>query len=101
MPSVRFSRDKRGYEHVYLVDAPDGRGKRSRPRLLYWFRSPPGVRVGREPFDDAVQRALEAQHPDLKFDWRKLRATPMPPPEVESWKERRRAAKLARIEQIP
>ena len=97
MPSVRYSRDKRGYNHVYLVETPQARGKRVRPRLLYWFRTPPGVKVGREPFDDAVQRALEAQNPHLTFDWRTLKATPMPSVEID-WRERRRAAKQAKAE---
>ena len=38
MPFVRFSRDKRGYEYVYLIDAPVGRSG-SRSRVLYWYRT--------------------------------------------------------------
>ena len=48
MAFVRVSRDKRGYEHIYLIDATARRGKASRPRVLYWFRTPPGVMVGVE-----------------------------------------------------
>jgi len=47
-------------ENVYLVHSTGRRGK-SPPRILYWFRSPPNVKVGREPFDEASRRALEAQ----------------------------------------
>jgi hypothetical protein len=93
---VRFSRDKRGYEHVYLVQESTQRGRPSAPRVLYWFRTPPGVKVGREPFDEATRRALEAQNPGLVFDWKKIANTPMPPPDTEPWRERRRAERAAR-----
>ena len=96
MPFVRFSRDKRGYEHIYLVHAATRRGKPSRPRILYWYRTPPGVIVGREPFDPAVRRALEAQNPDVTFDWNKLVKMTAPPPDVEPWRERRRAEQAAK-----
>ena len=72
MPFVRFSRDKRGYEHVYLVHANNNRGASSAPRILYWYRTPPGVKVGREPFDETVRRALEAEYPNLVFDWKRI-----------------------------
>lgn len=96
MPFLKFSRDKRGYEHIYLVHASNRRDKTSRHRVLYWFRTPPGVRVGRQPFDDHVRRALEAQNPDLTFDWEKLLATPIPPPDVDHWRDRRRAERAAK-----
>ena len=41
MPFVRFSRDRRGYEHVYLVDNRE----HGRSRVIFWFRTPPGVKV--------------------------------------------------------
>src|SRR5205807_9435753 len=94
---LRFSRDKRGYEHFYLVQPPAGRG-RTRTRIIYWFRTPPGVKVGRGPFDPEVRRAIEAQNPGVEFDWKKLLATPIPPPtpDAERWRERRRAARASR-----
>ena len=99
MPFVRFSRDRRGYEHVYLVDARD----HGRSRVIYWFRTPPGVKVGRSPFDSATQRSLEQQYPDVKFDWSQIVAARMPPPApVENWREKRRAErafKRARAEE--
>jgi hypothetical protein len=99
VPSVRFSRDKRGYEYVYLVHAPVRRGKQGRTRVLYWYRTPPGVRIGRKPFDEEVQRTLEQQNPGLTFDWEAIVATPMPPPDMtEFWREKRRAEKAARLE---
>ncbi len=98
MASLRFSRDKRGYEHFYIVQSfPTRRGKPPRTRILYWFRTPPNARVGREPFDEELRRALERQNPDVTFDWKKLIETPIPPPgEPEPWRERRRAEKAAK-----
>ena len=89
MPFVRFSRDRRGYEHLYLIDQSKAGG---RSRVLYWFRTPPGVKVGRTPFDAETQRSLERQNPDVQFDWPEIIAARMPPPApVESWREKRRA----------
>jgi len=99
VPSVRFSRDKRGYEYVYLVHTPIRRGKPGRTRVLYWYRTPPGVRIGRRPFDEEVQRMLERQNPGVEFAWDAIINTPMPPPDMtEYWRERRRAEKAARQE---
>jgi hypothetical protein len=96
VPFVRFSRDKRGYEHVYLVHTSQGHGRSSPSRVLYWYRTPPGVRVGREPFDEEARRALEAEYPNLGFDWNRIVSTPKPSPEVESWRDRRRAERAMR-----
>ncbi len=82
MPAVRFARDKRGYEYVYLVHTPQRRGKPGRQRVLYWYRTPPGVTIGRKPFDVDVQRALERQYPGVTFDWNTIVSTPMPPPDM-------------------
>ena len=97
---LRFSRDRRGYEHFYLVQAGSDRGGRP-PRILYWYRTPPGIKVGRAPFDAEMQRQIEAENPRVSFDWPRLLATPIPPPtvEVDRWRERRqaeRAEKAAR-----
>jgi hypothetical protein len=92
--SVRFSRDKRGYEHVYLIDTS---GERGRSRVLYWFRTPPGIRVGRSPFDSETQRALEVQYPGVRFDWPQIVAARMPPAApVENWREKRRAERAVK-----
>jgi hypothetical protein len=97
VPYLKFSRDRRGYEYVSIVEPGAARrGKPSRPRVLFWFRTPPQVKVGRLPFTDEVQRAIEAQYPKLRFDWPRLLATPIPPPDAEHWRERRRAEKAAR-----
>jgi ribonuclease E len=96
VPFLRFSRDKRGYEHTYLVHASNRRGKPIRPRILYWYRTPPGIRLGREPFPEEVRRAIEAQNPGVIFDWKTLANTPFPSQEPEFWRERRRAEKAAK-----
>jgi hypothetical protein len=95
---LRFTRDKRGYEHFQLVESSTKRG-RTRTKVLYWFRTPPGVKVGREPFDEATQRAIEAKYPSVAFDWKRILTTPVPSADAEKWRERRReerAAKRAR-----
>ena len=96
MAFFRFNRDKRGYEHFYLVQSTTNRRGKVRSRVLYWFRTPPGVRVGREPFDEGVRRALEAQHPDITFDWPAILDAPIPSADADKWRERRRAEKMAR-----
>lgn len=93
---VRVTRDKRGYEHIYLMRAAGQRGKTGSPKVLYVFRTPPGVKVGREPFDDIVRRNLEEQNPGVHFDWPKLSVILPPAPDVEYWRERRRAEKAAK-----
>jgi len=92
----RFSRDKRGYEHFYLVEPVTNRKGKSRPRILYWYRTPPNVKVGRPPFDDAMRRAIEAQYPDVTFDWTKIVEAPIPSADAEKWRERRRAERAER-----
>jgi hypothetical protein len=97
VPFLKFSRDRRGYEHFAIVEpGVPRRGKPARQRLLFWFRTPPQVKVGRLPFTDDVRRAIEAQNPGIRFDWPRLLATPIPPPDAEHWRERRRAEKAAK-----
>jgi hypothetical protein len=93
---LRFSRDKRGVENYYLVHSTTNRRGKVRPRVLYWYRSPPDVKVGREPFDPDARRALEAQNPDVIFDWRAIVETPIPSADVDKWRERRRAERAAK-----
>ena len=40
-----------------------------RPRLLYWYRTAPGVMLGRAALDEDAIRTIEEQHPDIDFDW--------------------------------
>ena len=96
MPFLRFSRDKRGYEHTSLVQATNRRGKPVRPRILYWYRTPPGIGLGRPPFDDEVRKSLEVQNPGILFDWPTILSTPFPSQEPELWRERRRAERAAK-----
>jgi len=99
MAFFRFNRDKRGYEYFSLVEPVTNRRGKTRPRVLYWYRTPPNIRVGRAPFDDAVRRALEKQNPTVAFDWPKIIAAPIPSADVDRWRERRRterAEKAAR-----
>lgn len=96
MAFLRFSRDKRGVENFYLVQPTSNRRGKVRPRVLYWFRSPPDVKVGRQPFDPEVRRALEAQNPDVTFDWRAIVETPIPSADADKWRERRRAERAAK-----
>jgi hypothetical protein len=47
------------------------RGK-SRSRILYCFRTPPGVRVGRAALDDDAIRQIEELNPSIEFDWPRI-----------------------------
>lgn len=90
MPFLRFSRDRRGYESTYLVQPERPRAGGDRPRLLYWFRTPPHVKVGRAAFDEDAIRLLEEAHPDLEFDWDRILMTrPPAAPEPEDARQRR------------
>jgi len=69
VPFLRVIRDKRGYETTYLMHWYR-EGTRQRSRVLYVFRTPGGVRVGRESLEPEVLREIEAHHPDIAFDWK-------------------------------
>jgi hypothetical protein len=85
---LRFTRDKRGYETTSLVHAGRRNG-RTRQRLLYWFRTPPGVKVGRPALDEQAIRWIEEHNPDIEFDWPKiLEAQPPLVPATESGRPR-------------
>ena len=72
MPFLRVIRDKRGYETTYLMHLYRD-GHRQRSRILYVFRSPGSVRVGRGALEPEVLREIEAQYPDIVFDWKDVR----------------------------
>ena len=63
-----------------------GRRRGKGQRLLYWFRTPPGVRVGRSPIDEDAIRLLEQHNPDVEFDWTRILKDPPPaePPRREA-----------------
>lgn len=66
MPFLRLTRDRRGFENTFLLHA-DRPG--DRPRLLYWYRTAPGIGLGRSPLDEDAIRTIEDNHPDIEFDW--------------------------------
>ncbi len=66
MPFLRLTRDRRGYENTFLLHAAH---PGEPPRVLYWYRSAPGVRVGRPALDEDAIRTIEEQNPDVDFDW--------------------------------
>ena len=66
VPFLRLTRDRRGFENTFLMHA-DRPG--DRPRLLYWYRTAPGIALGRLPLDEDAIRTIEDQHPDIDFDW--------------------------------
>ena len=88
MTYVRVTRDQRGYENTFLFHAAR---IGERPRVLYWYRTAPGVRVGRSALDEDAIRGIEEQHPEIDFDWPQLldEATTVTP-DVERRPERRR-----------
>ncbi|HUE89834.1 MAG TPA: hypothetical protein VMO26_27465 [Vicinamibacterales bacterium] len=98
MTFVRVSRDQRGYETTLLLHSPR---PGDRPRVLYWYRTAPGVRVGRAPLDEEAIRTIEEQHPDIEFDWPQLfEEASNVPPDVERRPERPRR-KSARPKEAP
>jgi hypothetical protein len=70
---LRFTRDKRGYENTFVVHTGGARRRgKGRPRILYWFRTPPGVRIGRSALDESAIRLIEEHNPDVEFDWTRI-----------------------------
>lgn len=45
-------------------------GARQRSRILYVFRTPGGVRVGRASLEPEVLRHIQTHHPEIAFDWK-------------------------------
>ena len=84
MAFLRLTR--RGYENTFLLHAFD---PGARPTVLYWYRSAPGVRVGRPALDEDAIRTIEEQHPEIDFDWPHiLEVGAIIEPEVERRHER-------------
>ena len=50
-------------------------GARQRSRILYVFRTPGGVRVGRAPLEPEVLRHIQTHHPEIVFDWKAVLET--------------------------
>lgn len=69
-------------EHTYLLHTP---APGVPTKVLYWYRTAPGLRIGRPALDDAAMRTIEEQHPDIDFDWQYiLDMGAMTPVEVEA-----------------
>jgi hypothetical protein len=66
VPYLRFTRDRRGYENTFLLHASY---PGECPRVLYWYRTAPEVRIGRPALDPDAIREIEAAHPEILFDW--------------------------------
>jgi hypothetical protein len=82
VPYLRLTADRRGFENTFLLHVP---APGERPRVLYWYRTAPGLRIGRPALDDGAMRTLEAQFPDIDFDWPYiLDMSAMTPVEVEA-----------------
>ena len=82
VPFLRLTRDRRGYEHTFLLHA-DAPGQR--PRVLYWYRTAPDVLIGRPALDEDAIRGIEEQHPLIEFDWPAILALrEVMPPEDEA-----------------
>jgi hypothetical protein len=97
VPFLRVIRDKRGYETTYLMHW-HREGNRQRSRILYVFRTPGGLRVGRESLEPDTVREIETRHPDINFDWKTLFANQQL---VESAPESGRPRKRKRAEEEP
>jgi hypothetical protein len=78
------------------VHAGGRRKGKGRSRILYWFRTPPGVKVGRAALDEDAIRLIEEHNPDIDFDWTRilkgqgLETAPAPVRERDARHERRR-----------
>ena len=97
MPFLRVIRDKSGYETTYLMHWCR-EGTRQRSRILYMFRTPGGVRVGREALEADVLKQIESQHPDIEFDWNAVFHNQQV---IETGSEPRRPRKRAVVEGAP
>jgi hypothetical protein len=93
VPFIRYTRDKRGFENTLVMHAYREPNGSQRARVLYMFRSPGSVRVGRQPLDEEVVEALEHTHPALAFDWEALLRKPVEVRPVGQKKGRRPTAK--------
>jgi hypothetical protein len=79
LPFIRYTRDKRGYESTFVMHVYRAGTGASRTRVLYVFRSPSSLKVGRRAVEAEVREALEHTHPDLTFDWDALLREPASP----------------------
>lgn len=106
MPFLRLTRDRRGFENTFLLHA-DHPGAKA--RLLYWYRTAPGIVQGRPALDEDAIRTIEENHPDIEFDWPAILAlsevmTPeeeAPAPRPQQQQQQRREKKQKQRERRP
>ncbi len=100
MPFLRLTRDRRGTEHTFLMHAAT---PGERPRVLYWYRTAPGVLIGRSALDEEAIRTIEEQHPEIEFDWPAILALreAMPPEEEQAPVRQPRRGRTGRREGGP
>jgi hypothetical protein len=72
VPFIRHTRDKRGNETTYVMHAYRPAQGPQKTRVLYLFRSPSHLKMGRHALDEEIREALEHTHPDVSFDWSAL-----------------------------
>ena len=82
------------------MEAAGGR-RRKGQRLLYWFRTPPGVRVGRAPIDQEAIRLLEQHNPDVQFDWTRILKDPPSDPQARRERDPRERDRRERRDARP
>jgi hypothetical protein len=102
VPFLRLTRDRRGFENTFLLHA-DHPGAKA--RLLYWYRTAPGIGLGRPALDEDAIRTIEENHPDIEFDWPAILAlsevmtpeeeTPAPRPQPQQRREKKRRSASA------
>src|SRR5688572_28751031 len=73
-------------------------GPRQRSKILYVFRTPGGVRVGRDPLEPDVLRQIESQYPDIQFNWATVRESQQL---IETSAEPRRRRPRREVEAAP
>ena len=88
MAFLRFTRDKRGYESTFLLQNVRSDGA-TRSRVLYWFRTPPNVKVGRAVLDEDAIRLIEEANPGIEIEWSKVLKAKAPPPPRATIRERK------------
>jgi hypothetical protein len=100
VPFLRLTRDRRGFEHTFLLHA-EVPGETA--RVLYWYRTAPGVLIGRPALDEEAIRSIEEQHPHIEFDWPAILALreAMPPEEESELARQPRGRRPTRREARP
>jgi len=96
VPFLRYTRDKKGYETTYVMHSRRGAPANGDARVLYLFRSPAHLAVGRRALDDEARAGLEHTHPDLSFDWESIVKEAAPTKPAPSARPQGREAKPAR-----